>query len=210
MTKEKPCAHCPATIKKGESHAIVIMNSITQVPHFMTFDELNVEVKGNLVHENPPKKTKSKLYLCEDCMHQLNKRVADGTLGENEEDTWEMQAIDEENGVLTKDLIDWHIPYDAFFQCQAIRSYIGLVTGTHEKWGLDLEWMRRNTYKKKRHFNLKGLLPGSMLKIRGIRNNEDVIRYIIVIGVEKHVLFYKTLSEEQVVLAVSDPNLVEV
>jgi hypothetical protein len=120
----------------------------------------------------------------------------------------EVQNGDVENGVLTKDLIEWHIAYDAFFQCQANKSYIGLVTGPHEKWGLALEWRKRRQYLKKRHFSLEGLHPGAMLKIRGIRDEEDIIRFIIVIGLDKHVLYYKYLSEEQVIMAVSGMEVI--
>ena len=187
---EKACAHCPDSI--GKSFAIVTFTTV----------EVNEYAEET--------SSKRRLYLCENCMTALNKRVSEGTLTETEkENAFELIDFDQDNGVLTKELTEFHIAYDAFFQCDAYKSYVAVVTGPHEKWGLALDWLGRRQYKKKRHFNLQGVMPGTILKIRGKRLEEDIHRFIIVVGVEKHVLYFKTISEDQAIMAFSGREVAE-
>lgn len=85
---------------------------------------------------------------------------------------------------------------------KAVKPWILRVTGQHEKYGVDGEWLDKQQIDGEYHMDVSGLEQGDIVKVSGASHNNRKHRYYRVLKVENSQLYYTRVSESEALEAV--------
>jgi hypothetical protein len=89
---------------------------------------------------------------------------------------------------------------------KACKPWAQRVTDTHEKYGVDGEWLEKNYIDDHPHFDVSGLTTGDLLKVSGASHNNRKHAYYRVVSRDDEELVVDELSESDVMEALNDTD----
>ena len=75
---------------------------------------------------------------------------------------------------------------------KAVKPWILRVTGTHDKYGVDGDWLPKQQIDGKYHMNIEALSEGDIIKVSGASHNNKKHRYYRVVAVTDDALYYES------------------
>jgi hypothetical protein len=78
---------------------------------------------------------------------------------------------------------------------KAVKPWIMHVTGEHEKYGVDGEWLAKQTIDGSHHMDVSGLNSGDIIKVSGASHNNKKHRYYRILAMRGETMHYERISE---------------
>lgn len=85
---------------------------------------------------------------------------------------------------------------------KAVKPWILRVTGLHDKYGVDGDWLDKQQIDGEYHMDVSDLKQEDIIKISGGSHNNRKHRYYRVTAFENGKLYYKRISESEMIEAV--------
>ena len=86
---------------------------------------------------------------------------------------------------------------------KACKPWAGLVTGEHEKYGVDMDWLDKQTVDGATHFDVSGLEPGDYIKVSGASHSNKKVAYYHVDAVTDDEITVTRVNESDVLEALN-------
>lgn len=117
---------------------------------------------------------------------------------ESEYDLDDAASVDLVNGKWAK----WGT-LSAHANLKAVKPWIMHVTGEHSKYGVDGDWLDKQTIDGAYHMDVSGLDAGDFIKVSGASHSNKKHRYYRVLAVDSEKLYYERAKESEVLEGVS-------
>ena len=88
---------------------------------------------------------------------------------------------------------------------KACKPWAQRITGTHEKYGVDGEWLDKQTIDGDVHFDVSGLTPGDIIKVSGASHNNKKHAYYKIKSINGE-LKLEGMDESEVIEAMEQPD----
>lgn len=85
---------------------------------------------------------------------------------------------------------------------KAVNPWILRVTGQHEKYGVDGDWLDKQQIEGDYHMDVSDLEQGDIIKVSGASHNNRKHRYYRVLAVKNDQLYYERISESETIEAI--------
>lgn len=118
--------------------------------------------------------------LRKDIVTELNQRQGEKNLDEAE--TAELV-----NGQFVK----WRA-LSAHANLKAVKPWILHVTGTHDEYGVDGDWLNKQQISGDYHMDIDELTRGDIIKVSGASHNNRKHRYYRILGITDNTLYYES------------------
>jgi len=82
---------------------------------------------------------------------------------------------------------------------KAVKPWIMRVTGEHNKYGVDGDWLDKKQIDDQYHMDISDLEHGDVIKVSGASHNNRKYRYYRVLAVENEQLYYEKISESEAI-----------
>lgn len=86
---------------------------------------------------------------------------------------------------------------------KAVKPWIGLVTGTHDEYGVDMDWLDSQTIDGDTHFDVSDVTAGDYIKVSGASHNNKKHAYYRVEGISDDELLVDRVTEATVLEAMT-------
>lgn len=89
---------------------------------------------------------------------------------------------------------------------KAVKAWILRITGTHDTYGVDGDWLNKQQIDGQYHMDVSDIEAGEYIKVSGASHSNKKHRYYRVIAITDHRLYYEPergLTEANVIEAVS-------
>jgi len=128
---------------------------------------------------------------------ELLETVRDEINTELEKRTLDADLADSRSTELVNDQwVNWR-ELSAHPNLKAVKPWVLRVTGQHEKYGVDGEWLNKQQIDGGYHMDVSGLKQGDIIKVSGASHNNRKHRYYHVLKVENGKIYYKKVSESE-------------
>lgn len=117
--------------------------------------------------------------LRDELTEELNRRTRDINLDEAEK----VELVNNQ-------FVPW-AELSAHANTKAVKPWILHVTGTHEKYGVDGDWLNKQKIDDSYHMDVSELEQGDILKVSGASHSNKKHRYYRVLAIEDGVLYYE-------------------
>ncbi|QSG02870.1 hypothetical protein [Natranaeroarchaeum sulfidigenes] len=129
--------------------------------------------------------------LLDDLTEELDRRAHDTDLAEAE-------RVNLVNG----QFVSW-VTLSAHANSKAVKPWILRVTDTHDKYGVDGDWLSKQKIDGTTHMDITPVSEGDIIKVSGASHNNKKHRYYRVVAVTDDALYYEPqyggLSEATVI-----------
>lgn len=82
---------------------------------------------------------------------------------------------------------------------KAVKPWILRVTGLHDQYGVDGDWLDKQQIDKEYHMDISALARGDVIKVSGASHNNRKHRYYRVLALKNGQLYYERISESETI-----------
>lgn len=82
---------------------------------------------------------------------------------------------------------------------KAVKPWIRKVTGLHEKFGVDGDWLEKQKIDGRYHMDVSDLHSGDVIKVSGASHTNKKHRYYRVLAIADSSLYYERVKEAEVI-----------
>jgi hypothetical protein len=86
---------------------------------------------------------------------------------------------------------------------KAVKPWMMRVTGQHDKYGVDGDWLDKTQIDDRYYMDVSDLEHGDIIKVSGASHNNRKHRYYRVLAVENGQLYYEKINESEAIETVA-------